>query len=254
MNKKRYDQFIAKQRKLNENKVCEWCGKQHDHSYGSGRFCCKSCRMSYIASKNKGKAKLHKRKTFGTWKCEFCEQIFSTHAELNEHINNCHAEEVKAKHKLAVKEGHKKRVQTIRKNIAKGLYTPKGHPVSAKTKVKLRKAALRTLERIKPGTRPNYNTRSIAYLDQLSFERGWHLQHAENGGEYNTGIGYFIDAYDKDLNIVVEYDEPAHYIGDITTNTLRPKDIERQNNIIDLLHCTFYRYNEATGILWCVNP
>lgn len=30
------------------------------------------------------------------------------------------------------------------------------------------------------------------------------------------------------------------------------KDIERQREIIEHLHCEFYRYNEATGILWKV--
>ena len=26
---------------------CEFCGKEHDGSYGSGRFCCKSCKDNY---------------------------------------------------------------------------------------------------------------------------------------------------------------------------------------------------------------
>lgn len=33
--------------------ICEFCGKEHDGSYGSGRFCSKSCRMKFIASKVK---------------------------------------------------------------------------------------------------------------------------------------------------------------------------------------------------------
>jgi len=27
--------------------ICENCGKEHDGSYGSGRFCSKSCKMSF---------------------------------------------------------------------------------------------------------------------------------------------------------------------------------------------------------------
>ena len=71
---------------------------------------------------------------------------------------------------------------------------------------------------------------------------GWNLQHAENGGEVSIA-GYFLDGYDKELNIAFEYDEPIHYI-DIENNILREKDIERQNYIIEKLNCKFYRYNE----------
>ena len=30
--------------------VCEYCGKEQDGSYGSGRFCSKTCRLSFIRS------------------------------------------------------------------------------------------------------------------------------------------------------------------------------------------------------------
>ena len=35
--------------------ICEFCGKEHDGVYGSGRFCNKSCRMKFIASKVKNR-------------------------------------------------------------------------------------------------------------------------------------------------------------------------------------------------------
>ena len=37
--------------------ICENCGKEHDGSYGSGRFCCKTCARSF-STKNKKKTKL----------------------------------------------------------------------------------------------------------------------------------------------------------------------------------------------------
>lgn len=33
--------------------ICEFCGKEHDGSYGSGRFCCKSCRSKWSGQKTK---------------------------------------------------------------------------------------------------------------------------------------------------------------------------------------------------------
>ena len=83
-------------------------------------------------------------------------------------------------------------------------------------------------------------------------KKGWSLQHAENRGEICVG-GYFLDGYDKDLNIVFEYDEPKHY-KDIQNNILKDKDIQRQQNIIEKLHCEFWRYNEAIDLLYKVNP
>lgn len=65
-------------------------------------------------------------------------------------------------------------------------------------------------------------------------------------------FGYFLDAYDKENNVVVEYDEKEHYI-DVENNILRPKDIERQNYIIEKLHCDVYRYNEYTKTLYKIN-
>lgn len=39
--------------KIKEIKFCEFCGKEHDGSYGSGRFCCQSCSKRYSSIINK---------------------------------------------------------------------------------------------------------------------------------------------------------------------------------------------------------
>lgn len=101
-------------------------------------------------------------------------------------------------------------------------------------------------------SRPRYNKSSISILESIAKEHGWNIQHAENGGEFYTGIGYFVDAYDKEKNIVLEYDEPKHYV-DVENNILREKDLKRQNEIIEHLHCEYWRYNEAMNVLWKVN-
>jgi hypothetical protein len=41
-------------------RICENCGKEHDGSYGSGRFCCKECARSFSSKNNKGKLKIGK--------------------------------------------------------------------------------------------------------------------------------------------------------------------------------------------------
>ena len=55
----------------------------------------------------------------------------------------------------------------------------------------------------------------------------------------------------SEKNIVFEYDEPKHY-KDVYNNILSDKDIIRQNNIINKLHCQFWRYNERLDKLYQV--
>lgn len=91
---------------------------------------------------------------------------------------------------------------------------------------------------------PNYNPRACNYFEELNKHHNWNLQHAMNGGEVKC-LQYWLDAYDKDKNIVVEYDEPIHY----RYSKLRDKDIYRMNEIIQTLKCRFFRYNEKTKVL-----
>ena len=98
------------------------------------------------------------------------------------------------------------------------------------------------------GTKARYSHKACKFIENLNKEKGWNLQHAENGGEYSI-CGYFVDGYDKERNIVFEYDERAHY-KDRENNILKDKDIQRQQNIINELHCEFWRYNEYLNLLY----
>ncbi len=87
-----------------------------------------------------------------------------------------------------------------------------------------------------------YNPNACEYFDKLNKENNWNLQHALNKGEKRISV-YFVDAYDEDKNIVVEYDESHHFYSN---GNLKQKDIKRMNEIKNLLKCKFYRYNEPT--------
>ena len=108
-------------------------------------------------------------------------------------------------------------------------------------RTKVRLAMVKKLEQQFGQVYPFYNKSSCEYFNNLNIERGWNLQHAENGGEfYLKDLGYWLDAYDKERNIVVEYDERRHYHVD---GSLVEKDIRRMNDIINHLKCSFYRYD-----------
>ena len=286
------------------DKPCENCGKDHDHRYGSGRFCSKECKIAYIGKMNDKdhrsaetalKVKKHldsnrakglcgnPKAPYGTWKCEECQIVFGTRAELFQHQRELHAKitinkssdkyecpfcykEFNSKkkvighlrackkhpnkelHDLAYKQGG----QTYAKRLKEGLVRPsfKGRKHSEASKRKMRISAVKYLQQIN-ATPCRYNKSSISILENIAKEHGWNIQHAENGGEFYTGIGYFVDAYDKEKNIVLEFDEAAHYV-DAQNNVLREKDLIRQKSIIEHLHCEYSRYNSVTNTLWKV--
>ena len=119
---------------------------------------------------------------------------------------------------------------------------------SEETKYKQRVSRLKWIENI-GGRNTNsgkfFNKVACGYLNQLNKEKNWNLQHALNGGE-NIIYGYSVDGYDKEKNIVVEYDEFRHYNK---SGDLKSKDVERMNRIINHVKCEFYRYNEKTKTL-----
>lgn len=208
------------------------------------------------------------------YRCE-CGKEFDNYQSLNAHFAYC----LKHKHELGLPEIiaesklrsgnkcsfskdflgearfndlHKKVGKSLHQNILDGKTIPSwlGRKHTEKEKEKIRKGTARYIMNV-VGSRPRYNKFSIAILESIAKEHGWNIQHAENGGEFYTGIGYFVDAYDKEKNVVLEFDEAAHYV-DAQNNVLREKDLIRQKNIIDHLHCEYWRYNSVTRQLWKV--
>lgn len=100
------------------------------------------------------------------------------------------------------------------------------------------------LLRSKNGRFANSNPKESGFFNNLEKERNWNgiycnkyqIQH------FIKNLGYFVDYYEPTLNIVVEYDEPRHYVY----GNLKEKDIKRMNNIKNYLGCRFLRFNEYT--------
>ncbi len=250
---------------------CECCGKEHDGSYGSGRFCCNHCRCSFNSKKQRlypTKEQLQLR-GFGKkpknngWKCQSCQKIFIIRADLRKHCKETGhlSEEVNGKGHgwskgltIQTSKSIAKASKTRKNNLQTGktIHNWCGRKHSEETKQKQRIGMCNWLNSLPVDKkRANYNPNSIIMLEKIAKEHNWNIQHAENGGEFYTGIGYFVDAYDKEKNIVLEYDEPAHY-DDVENNVLCEKDLKRQQEIIDHLHCEFWRYNEKMQCLWKV--
>ena len=65
------------------NYICEYCGIRHDGSYGSGRFCSKSCRMRFIGRQSNKNGKLTGHPQFNP-KANKIHYCLHCHAELKE--------------------------------------------------------------------------------------------------------------------------------------------------------------------------
>lgn len=97
---------------------------------------------------------------------------------------------------------------------------------------------------------PQFNTEACAIIEDYGNKHGYNFRHALNhkdGEYYIKELGYWVDGYDEEKNVVIEYDEPGHFDKN---GNLKKKDIERQDHIMRLLGCKFIRISKSSfGIL-----
>lgn len=208
------------------------------------------------------------RITENLYKCECCKE-FSKFQSLNAHFSHCdyhhkclgterklrpseinHSMNWENKSQEEIQEIYKKSGKTVHNECLNGLRkgTFNGHHHTEKSKEKTRISTIKYIESLKGNCKPRYNKNACKYINELNTINNWNLQHAENGGEFKV-CGYFVDGYDKERNIVFEYDESTHY-KDKENNILKDRDFQRQLNIINELHCEFWRYNEYLNLLY----
>jgi hypothetical protein len=91
--------------------------------------------------------------------------------------------------------------------------------------------------------KPAYNHRACEAFNEMMKEQNIFIQHAENEGEFFIKeLGFWVDGYDKENNIVYEWDEKNHF--NKSTGELRNKDVLRQIEIENFLHCIMIRIKE----------
>jgi uncharacterized Zn finger protein (UPF0148 family) len=90
---------------------------------------------------------------------------------------------------------------------------------------------------------PSYNKTACKIFDTLESDLGRNGQYATKGKEKRIGR-YWVDYYEPNKNIVIEYDEKYHFDNN---GNLKPRDIERQKWIKNRIGCKFYRINENTN-------
>lgn len=118
---------------------------------------------------------------------------------------------------------------------------------SEETKHKIRLKRIASIKERYRQIIPNYNPKGCRIFDNLMIENNIFIQHAENGGEYYIKeLGYWLDGYDTENNVVYEFDEGYHFLA----GKLKEKDIIRQRKIEKFLNCSFIRIKEILFMLY----
>ena len=119
--------------------------------------------------------------------------------------------------------------------------------VKKKLRIKLIERLESNLELYGKKIIPFFNNKACGHFNQLMLENNTFIQHALNGGEYHIKeLGYWVDGYDSENNIVYEWDESHHF--DIFGNLIE-RDIKRQMEIEEFLKCKFIKIRESDYIL-----
>lgn len=113
-----------------------------------------------------------------------------------------------------------------------------GYKHTEETKRKLSIAARKRIENSPNQNFSRYNSSSIPIIEQYGKDHGYNFQHAENGGEAHI-LRYWVDGYDKNKNVVIEYYEKSH-----NRKSRIDKDDRRKQEIIDHLECEFIEIKE----------
>lgn len=131
--------------------------------------------------------------------------------------------------------------QSVNKWREENGHSATGMKHTPETKRKMRESTIKHINKRSGQIQPAYNLNSIPIIEAKAKELGiTDLQHAENGGEFQV-LGYFVDGYSKEKNIVIEYDEKHHFNID---GNLCSRDIQRQKEIEEHLGCTFIRIKD----------
>lgn len=205
--------------------TCKYCNltfKTRKEMYDHARNCKEKCNCELDSI-----GRIKHTKDYTTYNCTFCNKVLIGKQNFTYHINFCY------------------------KNPNRKIPLNKGHSLSKTHKESISKGTKKYLSLINKNGGARYSKEACDFIDKLNIEMNWNLQHALNGGEITVGP-YYLDGYDKEKNIVFEYDEIKHYLDPIN-NVLNEKDLIRQNNIIKILNCEFYRYNKYIGKLYKVN-
>ena len=112
-------------------------------------------------------------------------------------------------------------------------------PFSDETKRKMRVSAINYIKKNCKGFKPRIGKNEKRILDELEQELNYKIIRQY----YIKNIGYFVDGYISELNLVIEIYENHHYM---INNRLKKKELKREKEIKGKLNCKFMRIKDGT--------
>ncbi len=168
--------------------------------------------------------------------CRSCSKKGKLNPNFEHDFSNDHRQKLSDAAKIVA---HKRAFSELTKNKLSATHKGKNNPFYGRehtdaTKRKMRLSHIKRIEDRYGTIFPNYNINAISIIEQKAKELGiTDLQHAENGGEfYIKELGYWVDGYSEEKNIVIEYYEPFH-------KRQVERDLKRKQEIINFLGCEF---------------
>lgn len=130
-----------------------------------------------------------------------------------------------------------------KKNPKFGDFDSKSEEHRRKIRLSCIKVIQKRLEASGKSMCPAFNIQACKAIDEYGKNNGYNFQHALNGGEYHIKeLGYWVDGYDKDKNVVIEYFENNHW-----HRKNKKKDIDRCAEIVHHLQCKLIILREGVG-------
>lgn len=207
--------------------ICENCGKEHDGSYGSGRFCSDSCRHSFCAKKVKNRVNnFNIKPKIEGWQSK-CGQTFLTRKLLRLHNKDC------KECKKLKEDFYKKQGENYKKNIKEGkikLYW-KGKKHSEESKRKISESMKKAH---KDGRA--WNIGKSRWNNEPSYPEKWFIKVIKNEFENKNYIREYpfykfsLDFAWVDKKICVEIDGDQHERFDEQKKRDDEKDKLLKNN------------------------
>jgi hypothetical protein len=162
--------------------------------------------------------------------CLYCNKIFKSYKSDNRIFCSRECFDI-GKNKNKLKQPRSEEVKNKISNKLKGRIIPEKQAKEHGIRMRTRFGELG----IKGKFKPNFNPKACQIIEEYGKQHGYNFQHALNGGEYYIKeLGYWIDGYDKEKNIVIEYYEKYHNITKI-----KNRDKKRKKEIIKFLKCKF---------------
>jgi hypothetical protein len=143
---------------------------------------------------------------------------------------------------------YRKRPHTLESNIkrsesckkAKCGQANKGRKCTEENRKKFRLQMIERLQATHKNFHPGYNKHACEFFNKIMQKTKTNIQHALNGGEfYIKELGYWVDGYDKENNIIYEFDEKR--INYDIRGDYKEKDKIKQKEITEFLNCKFIR-------------